>query len=111
MWNASYQALHDKKRPLSKADVCMKFYDETKPLYLVTDASGIGLGTTLLQIRDCTTCPKHIAPHNTILRFIIFASKILTSAEQRYSNIDREALGILHGLEKFHHYCFARELV
>ena len=31
-------------------------------------------------------------------------------AEHRYSNIKREALGILHGLKKFHHYCFAREV-
>ena len=24
--------------------------------------------------------------------------------------MEREALGILHGLEKFHHYCFGREV-
>ena len=41
---------------------------------------------------------------------IAFASKSLTSAEHRYSNIQREALGMLHGLEKFHHYCFARDV-
>ena len=34
----------------------------------------------------------------------------LTRAEKRYSNIEREALGILYVLEKFHHYCFAREV-
>ena len=27
-----------------------------------------------------------------------------------YSNIEREALDILHALEKFHHYCFAHEV-
>ena len=76
----------------------MKFYDETKPLFLEIDESGIGLGTTLLPTRDGTTCPKDTAPDNTILRPTAFASKNLTSAEQRYSNIEREALGILHGL-------------
>ena len=30
--------------------------------------------------------------------------------ERRYSNIKREALGILHGLERFCHYYFAREV-
>ena len=59
----------------------MKFYDETKPLYLETNASGIGLGTTLLQTRDGETCPRDIAPDNTILRPITFASKGLTSTE------------------------------
>ena len=37
------------KKSLIKADECMTFYNETKPLYLKTDASGIGLGATLLQ--------------------------------------------------------------
>ena len=31
-------------------------------------------------------------------------------AEWRYSNIEHEALGILYDLEKFHHYCFSREV-
>ena len=47
---------------------------------------------------------------NSILRPITFANKSLSSAERRYSNIEREALGILHGLKKFHHYCFVREV-
>ena len=88
----------------------MKFYDKNKPLYLETDALEIGLGAALLQIRDGATCPMDIEPDNTILRPIIFASKSLTSMEQRYNNMEREALGILHGLERFHHYCFAREI-
>ena len=110
MWNATYQALYEKVKSLIKADVYMKFYDKTKPLYLETDASGIELGAALLQTRDGTTCPKDIAPDTTILRPIAFASKTLTSAEWRYSNIEREALGKLHGLEKFHHYCFGRDV-
>ena len=58
----------------------MKFYNETKPLYLEMDASGIGLGTTLLQTRDGTKCPKGNASDNTILRPMTSASKSLTSA-------------------------------
>ena len=32
------------------ANACINFYNETKPLYLQTDASGIGLGAALLQL-------------------------------------------------------------
>ena len=66
----------------------MMFYNETKPLYLERDASGIGLSATLLQTRDGTTCPEDSAPDNTILQPIAFMSKSLTSAECRYSNIE-----------------------
>ena len=90
-WNVSYQALFNKAKLLIKVDMCMKFYDDTKPLYLETDASRISLGVALLQMYERTTCQKHITC--------------------RYSNIERGALGILHGLKKFHHYCFAREVL
>ena len=52
-----------------------------------------------------------MAPDNTILWLIMFTSKSFTGAEWRYSNIKHEVLGILHGLEKFHHYCFGREVL
>ena len=52
-----------------------------------------------------------MTPDNTILHPIAFAGKSLTGAEQRYSNIERKALGILHGLEKFHHYCFGKKVL
>ena len=107
----SYQALFNKAKLLIKADMCMKLYDDTKLLYLKTDASRVGLGLALLQMLKETTCQKDITPDNTILHPITFASKRLTGAKHRYSNIESEALGILHGLEKFHHYCFAREVL
>ena len=52
-----------------------------------------------------------MAQDNTILHPIAFATKSLTGTEWRYSNIECEALGILHGLEKVHHYCFGREVL
>ena len=110
-WIASYQALFNKAKSLIKVDMCMKFYDDTKPLYLETDTSGVGLSMASLQMCIGTACQKAVAPDNTNLHPIVFVSKSLTGAECRSSNIEREALGILHGLEKFHHYCFAREVL
>ena len=60
--------------------------------------------------RDNMSCHRGEVPDSSILRPIAFTSKILTEAGKRYSNIEREALGILYGLEKFHHCYFAREV-
>ena len=38
-----------------KKVACMKFHDETKLLYIETDASGVGLGAALLQTRSKLT--------------------------------------------------------
>ena len=92
-WNASYQALFNKAKSLIKENMCMQFYDNTKPLYLETDASGVGPGVALLQMHEGTACQEDIAPDNTTLCPIAFASKHLTGAEHRYSNIERETLG------------------
>ena len=38
-----------------------------------------------------------------------FTSRSILSAEQCNNNIEHEALGIQHRLEKFHHYCFVKQ--
>ena len=86
----------------------MKFFDEMKPLYMETDASRVGLGAAILQTREGTSCARDEVPDNNILRLIAFMSRNLSAVERRYSDIEREVLAILHGLETWHHYCFAR---
>ena len=80
-WNVLYQQLVEKAKSLIKTDVCMKFYNDTKLLYLETDVSGVGFGAALLQLYDNTTCQKDRAPNNVILCPIAFASKSLTGME------------------------------
>lgn len=41
-------------------------------------------------------------------RTIAFASRSLTSAEQNYSQLDREALAIIYALQHFHEYVYGR---
>ena len=61
----------------------MKFNDETKPLYLETDACGMKLGPGLLQSRSSTSYSKDKAAENSILRPITFVSKGLSSTEKK----------------------------
>ena len=87
MWNASYQQLFNKAKSLIKVEMCRKFYDDTKRLYLETDASGVGLGAALLQLSDNTNCPKDTALDNTILCPIAIVSKSLLSEGTATSNM------------------------
>ena len=67
-WNETYQKIFDRMKSIIKEDACMKFYNETKPLYIEIDASGVGLGPALLQTRNDTSCPRNEAPDNGILK-------------------------------------------
>ena len=71
-----------KAKAIIKEDACMKFCDETKPHYIETDVSGVGLGPALLQTRSNTNCHRDETLENIILRPIAFASKSLTEAEK-----------------------------
>ena len=87
-----------------------KFYDTTRPLYLETDTSSISLGAKILHVRHGMNCGHDEVPENTILHLTAFAITSLSSTEKHYRNIKCKALGILHGLEWFHYYCFVREV-
>ena len=80
-WNTSYQQPFEKAKSLIKADIGMNFYNDTKPLYLETDVSGVGLEAALLQLHNNATCQKGMVPDNIILHPITFASTSLTGAE------------------------------
>ena len=84
--------MFNKAKAIIKQDACVKFYDDTKSLYIETDASGVGLGTALLQTRSNRSCHRDKALDNSILRPIALSSKSLTGAEKRYSNTEREAI-------------------
>ena len=79
-------------------DACMIFYDETELLYHEADASVVGLEVGILQVRDAISSVWNVTLDTTILWPIAFASKGLSSTERWYINIERDTLGILHGL-------------
>ena len=54
--------------------------------------------------------PRNEAPYNAAHWPITFVSKSLSNKESPFSNIESKALGILHGLEEIHHYCFTHKV-
>ena len=70
----------------------LAYFDITKPVSIQTDASKDGLGVCLMQNA----------------RPIAYASRSLTATEQRYAQIEKELLGIVFGLERFHQYVYSK---
>ena len=40
---------------------------------------------------------------------VCYASRALTKTEQNYQNLEREALGTIWGMEKFHYFLYGKE--
>ena len=72
----------------------MTYFDKDKGHIIQTDASKTELGAVLLQEGQP----------------IVYASKTLTETQKRYSNIERELLGVVFGLERLHHYTFGSQI-
>lgn len=101
-WNEVHQRALDRvKEELCKAQVLSYYnpsYDTTTVLQC--DASKSGVGAWIRQIDD-----------KGEERIIGMSSRSLTDTESRYSNIERECLAVMYGLEKFEYYLLGRHTI
>ena len=100
-WKPHHQAALDKiKKELSSSRI-ISYYDPNPatPIILQCDASQVGLGAWLRQKSNSTE------------KIVAMASRALTDTESRYSNIGRECLAVVFGLEKFEHYLYGRKVI
>ncbi len=96
-WSTECEAAFKKLKNLIVSDQMLVAYDPKLPVTVACDASPVGIGAVLSHIIDGVERP------------IAFVSRSLTSAEQNYSQIDREALAIVFALDKFHIYIYGRK--
>ena len=72
-------------------------YDSHLDIVVSCDASPYGVGAGL----------SHRWPNGTE-RQVAFASRSLNNTEKKYSQVDKEALAVVFGLDKFHKYVCGR---
>ena len=92
------QAFENLKHVLT-TETTMAYFDSSKNTELYVDTSPFGLGAILAQ----TT------PGQQDTKVIAYASRSLTDTESRYSQIERESLAIVYGIEHFHIYLYGHE--
>ena len=92
-WSSAQQhAFSALKRSLTSTPT-LAHYDARRETTLSTDASSYGLGAVLRQKQD-----------DDQWRPVAYASRAMTPTEQRYAQIEKEALGITWASERFADY-------
>jgi hypothetical protein len=95
-WDRECEHAFRKVKELIAADNCLMHFDPSLPIVLATDASPYGIAA-ILSHRTATE-----------ERPICIASRSLTAAEQNYSQLDREGLGIVWAVKKMSDYIYGR---
>ena len=93
-WEKGHDDAFNELKSVLTSPTVLQYFDKDKRVTIQVDASLRGLGAALLQDKGP----------------VEFASKTLSDAEGRYSNIEREMLGILFGLQRFHYYAYGRRV-
>ncbi|XP_062527926.1 uncharacterized protein K02A2.6 isoform X1 [Bombyx mori] len=98
-WHWNYEqdvAFTCVKKMLASEQVLAHFITDAKTIVTV-DASPVGLGAILSQ-----------EDRNGVERPVSYASRSLTPAEKKYSQIQKEATAIIFGVKKFHQFLYGR---
>ena len=90
--DSGYQKQINELNEAVSENACLKYYNTAGQLTFEVDASQKGLGAALIQDG----------------RLIAFGSKTLTECQSRYSNIEREMLAMVHGIQRYHTYLCGR---
>lgn len=97
-WTDKCEKAFEDTKTMITSDQVLTHYNPDLPVRLACDASPFGLGAVL----------SHVMPDG-YERPIAFASRSLAKSEKNYAQIQKEALGIVLGVKKFHTYLYGRK--
>ena len=99
-WTEKEQGSFNRLKELLSADNVLTHFDPKIPIGIACDASNVGIGAVLFhRFADGSERP------------ICNVSKILSTTQQKYSQIQKEALSIIFGIKKFYQYIYGRKFI
>ena len=97
-WSWGEEQAFCKAKDLLSSSPLLTHYDPQRPLVLSCDAFPYGVGAVLSHcMEDLSEQP------------IGYASRTLSPAERKYTQLDKEALSIVFGVKHFHQYLYGRK--
>ncbi|GFR61087.1 polyprotein [Elysia marginata] len=97
VWSEDQESAFLKAKNVLSSDKVLMHFNPKKEIFVVCDAFPTGVGAILSQLDD-----------NGEKKPVIFASRALSDAERKYSQIDREGLALVFAVKKSHKYISGR---
>ena len=95
-WSNHHNDAFDQIKKLLTESPTLRYCEPELPTKTLVDASKLGLGVVLLQ------------KHGDIVAPVAYASRSSSKSGQNYAQIEKEALAILFGCERFHVYLYGK---
>lgn len=96
-WTPECQRAFDQFKTVLQSSLLLTHYDPKLPIVVAADASSSGIGAVIF----------HQFPNGT-MKAVQHASRTLTPAERNYGQPEKEALGLVYAVTKFHKYLLGR---
>jgi len=97
-WSVPCANAFEEAKKLLTVSPVLAHYDPSLPMRMAADASSHGVGAVI----------SHTFP-NGEEKPIAYASRTLSPTECNYAQIEKEALGLVFGIQKFHQYLYGRK--
>ena len=105
-WREQHQEAFEMLRVKLTTAPLLRFPDFTKTFYVQTDASGLGIGATLMQYFADANKPNKMDPHP-----LGYMSKTLNKHQKLYSPTELEGLAIIAALDHWRVYVLGHRVI
>lgn len=97
-WSSACQNSFEEFKNILESDLLLTHYDPSLPIRVAADASNVGIGAYI----------AHTFPDGSE-KVVFHAARALTETEKKYSQIEKEALGLVFAVKKFHRFIYGRK--